>query len=110
MKAANIPGGEFTLEACTVKDVENRLSHSIRKTKTKQNERRRKRRQAKLATNQGETSYASGMFNEVDPFDALSSDDDDGGDYTLARRLANNESEDSDDAPLAVLISSKQQK
>jgi hypothetical protein len=50
------------------------------------------------------------MFNEVDPFDPLSSDDDDGGDYTLARRLANNESEDSDDAPLAVLISTKQQK
>ncbi|CAB4018814.1 Zinc finger and SCAN domain-containing 22 [Paramuricea clavata] len=33
-----------------------------------------------------------------DPFDALSSDDDDGGDYTLARRLANNESEDRKDA------------
>lgn len=60
MKAANIPGGEFTLEGCTKKD-EKRMSHSVRKTKSKEKERRRKIRQAKLAANQekeGEPSYA----------------------------------------------------
>ena len=35
MKAANIPGGEFTLEGCTAKD-EKRMSHSMIKTKTKE--------------------------------------------------------------------------
>jgi hypothetical protein len=111
MKVANIPGGAFTLEGCTAKD-EKRMSHSVRKTKTKEKERRRKIRQAKLAANQGETSYASGMFNEVDPLDidASSSDDDDDDDYPLARLLDSNESEDSDDAPLAEIISRNQQK
>jgi hypothetical protein len=49
-------------------------------------ERRMKRRQAKLAANQEESSYASGKFNEVDllDFQASSSSDDDEDNYPLA--------------------------
>ena len=57
--------------------------------KIKGKDKRRKTRQAKLAakiTEEGEPSYSSGKFNEVDPLgQADSSDDDD--DYPLAHTL-----------------------
>ena len=109
MKAANIPGGEFTLEGCKKKDA-TRMRHSVKKAKLKKKERRRKIREAKLAANQekGESSYASGKFNNVDPLDYATSSSDDEDDYPLARLLADNDSEDSDDAPLAHFISKRQ--
>ena len=104
MKAANIPGGDFTLEGCKKKDA-TRMRHSV-KTKSKEKE-RRKIREAKLAANQekGETSYASGKFNDVDPLDYITSSSDEEDDYPLPRLLVDNDSEDSDDAPLAHYIS-----
>ena len=79
MKAANIPGGQFTFERCSAKD-NTRMADSVRQAAAKEKERRRKRRQAKLAAN--ECSYASGMFNDVDPLDFdPSSDDDDEDDF-----------------------------
>ena len=117
MKAANIPGGQFTFERCSAKD-NTRMADSVRQAATKEKERRRKRRQAKLAAN--ECSYASGMFNDVDPldFDPSSDDDDDDDeddfddedDYPLARFTHNDESDDSDDTPLAQFASRKQEK
>jgi hypothetical protein len=118
MKAANIPGGQFTFEGCSAKDS-TRMADSVRRAAVKEKERRRKRRQAKLAANEGECSYASGMFNDVDPLDfdssSSSSDDDedefdDEDDYPLARFAHNDESDDSDDAPLAQFASRKQEK
>ena len=51
------------------------MRHSVKKTKSKEKERRREIREAKLAANQekGETSYASGKFNDVDPLDYIMS-------------------------------------
>ena len=108
MKAAYIPGGQFTFEGCSAKD-NTRMVDSLRQAAAKEKKRRTKRRQAKLASNEGECSYASGMFNDVDPFDfdpssSLSDDDDDfdhEDDYSLARFALNDESDDSDDVPLA---------
>ena len=64
-----------------------------------------------------ECSYASGMFNDVDPLDfdpSSSSDDDDDFDhedgYPLARFALNDESDDSDDVPLAQFASRMQEK
>jgi hypothetical protein len=107
--ASNIPGGEFTLEGCKKKDA-TRMRHSVKKAKLEKKERRRKIREAKLAANQekGESSYASGKFNDVDPLDYATSSSDDEDDYPLARLLANNDFEDSDDAPLAHFISKRQ--
>jgi hypothetical protein len=111
MEAANIPGGEFTFEGCLAKDKK-RMSSSVTSAQMKEKERRRKRRQAKLAANQGESSYASGKFNEVDPldFEASSSSSDDEDNYPLAWLVHNNDSDDSDDAPLAQLVSGSQGK
>ncbi|CAB3995831.1 Hypothetical predicted protein [Paramuricea clavata] len=56
---------------------------------------------------------ACGMCNDVDPlgYVASSSDDDSiDDDYPLSRLLADGVSDDSDDAPLAQLISKRQQK
>ena len=106
MNAANIPGGEFTLAGCAKKD-QNRMPHSVRKAQAKEKERRRKIRQAKLSVTQEKEgkSYARGMFNEVDPLACVECDDDD--DYPLARLFDYDESEDSDDAPLAQSIAKK---
>ena len=107
MKAANIPGGQFTFEVCSAKD-NTRMVDSVRQAAAKEKERRRKRRQAKLAANEGECSYTSGMFNDVDPLDfgpSSSSSDDDGfdheDDYPLARFALNDKSDESDGVPLA---------
>ena len=78
MKAVNISGGEFTFEGCKKKDAK-RMRHSAKKAKSKDKERRRKIREAKLAVNQekGETSsYASGKFNEADPLNFMESSSD----------------------------------
>ena len=93
------------MKGCKKKD-ETRIRHSVKKAKTKEKGRRRKIREAKLAANQekGEPSYASGKFNDVDPlgYDLSSSDDEN--DFRLARLLAYNESDDSDDVLLAHCI------
>ena len=83
MKAANIPGGEFTLEGCKTKDA-TRMRHSVKNTKLNEKE-RRKIREAKLAANQekGEPLYASGNFNNVDPLDYVMSSSSDEDDYPL---------------------------
>ena len=118
MKAAKVPGGQFTFEGCSAKDS-TRMADSVRRASVKEKERRRKRRQGKLAANEGEYSYASGMFNDVDPLDfdpsssSSSSDDDedefdDEDDYPLARFAHNDEPDDSDDASLAQFASRKQ--
>jgi hypothetical protein len=111
MEPANIPSGEFTFEGCLAKDKK-RMSSSVTSAQMKEKERRRKRRQAKLAANQGESSYASIKFNEVDPldFEASSSSSDDEDNYPLAWLVHNNDSDDSDDAPLAQLVSGSQGK
>lgn len=77
------------------------MRHSIKKANSNEKVRRRKIREAKLAANQekGESSYASGKFNDVDPLDFVTSSSDDA--LPLARLLGNIDSEDSDDAPLA---------
>ena len=69
---------------------------------------RRKIRGAKQQTNQekGEPSYPSGKFNEVDPLNFMVSSFDDEDEYPLARLLVDNDSEDSDDAPLAHYVKS----
>ena len=107
MKAANIPGGQFTFEWRSAKD-NTRMVDSVRQAAAKVRERRRKRRQAKLAANKEECSYDSGMFSDVDPLDfhpssssSSSSQDheddfDDEDDYPLARFAHNDESDDSD--------------
>lgn len=111
MKAADIPGREFTLEGCATKD-KMRISHSIRKLKSKEKQPRKKIREARLAANQGkrETSYASAKFNDVDPLDYIVLPSDEEDDDPLARLLVDDESEDSDDAPLANFIQRRQQK
>lgn len=109
-KAADIPGGELTLKGCSTKDK--RILHSIRKSKLKEKQSRKKIREAKLATNQGkgQTSYASWKFNEVDPLDYVVSSSDDEDYYPLARVLVDDESEDCGDSPLANFIQKRQQK
>ena len=106
MKAANIPGGEFTFEGCKKKDAI-RMRHSAKKAKSKEKERRRKTSEVRLAVNQekGETSsYASGKFNEADPLNFMESSSDED-DYPLTRHLVDNDSEDNDDYLLATLLS-----
>ena len=75
---------------------------------TKEKERRRKIRQAKLAARtgeaEGECSYSSGKFNEVDPLGQAYSSEEDG--YPVARLLPESDSDSfdtSDDVPLAQL-------
>ena len=107
---------QFTFEECSAKD-NTRMVDSVRQAAAKEKERRRKRRQAKLEASEGECSYASGLFNDVDPLDfdpsSSSSDDDDfdhKDDYPLARFALNDESDDSNDVPLAQFASRMQEK
>ena len=120
MKADNIPAGVFTSEGSARKDKA-RISKSVDKAKTKEKERRKKIRQAKLEAitrKEGECSYNSAKFNEIDPLGQMesssnSSDDDDDDNFPLARLLHHSTSETSDrsdDISLAQLCKKQQWK
>lgn len=109
MNAANILGGQFTGKGSMQKD-KMRMARSVRKTQEKEKERRRKIRQAKLAAKllekEGEPSYRSGKFNEIDPLLGCESSDVSGDHAPLAQLLGDAQcesSDDNDDTPLARL-------
>ena len=107
MNAASIPAGKFTNQGSARKS-QSRITSSAKKASTKEKERRRKIRQAKLAARteeaEGERSYSSGKFNEIDPLGQTYSSDEDG--YLLARLLHESDLDSfdtSDDVPQAQL-------
>jgi hypothetical protein len=106
MKAACIPAGGFTSQGSAKKDKA-RISRSVRNASNQDKERRRKIREAKLAAKdlEGEPSYSSGRFNELDPLGQVDTSSSDEYDYPLARLLDHSDSsDDSDNVPLAQLL------